>query len=363
VLAQWPLPTGLGGAVGDLTLGLAEWIGGGALSGGIYAALFVVLCGLSLGLLWTSYLRRPAGVSTAGRPSAPIDERDNHGLYDDETEGPSDGRLRLLLGIAAHWALTAKAAGRRLLRRIARRGSATDSFRKEPLFRSDDMDFAEEGEFDDAFAEAVAERSAPAPAQRRTVQPPAPRPKPSSRAKKEAQPSFLPPEDFELPPLNLLFEPPPQRRREKTVDSTALEQNARLLEGVLEDFGVRGEIINIRPGPVVTLYELEPAPGIKSSRVIGLADDIARSMSAISARVAVIPARTPSASNCRTSTAKPSSCASSWPPPTTTTPRPNWLCRSARPSVASRSSPIWRACRIFWSPARPARANRCPSTR
>ena len=70
-----------------------------------------------------------------------------------------------------------------------------------------------------------------------------------------------------------------------------LEQNARMLEGVLEDFGVRGEIIHVRPGPVVTLYELEPAPGIKSSRVIGLADDIARSMSAISARVAVVPGR------------------------------------------------------------------------
>jgi len=75
------------------------------------------------------------------------------------------------------------------------------------------------------------------------------------------------------------------------MSSDALEQNARLLEGVLEDFGVRGEIVNVRPGPVVTLYELEPAPGIKSSRVIGLADDIARSMSAISARVAVVPGR------------------------------------------------------------------------
>jgi S-DNA-T family DNA segregation ATPase FtsK/SpoIIIE len=70
-----------------------------------------------------------------------------------------------------------------------------------------------------------------------------------------------------------------------------LEQNARMLEGVLDDFGVKGQIINVRPGPVVTLYELEPAPGIKSSRVISLADDIARSMSAISARVAVVQGR------------------------------------------------------------------------
>ena len=122
------------------------------------------------------------------------------------------------------------------------------------------------------------------------MQPPAPQAKPGPRIKKEAQPSLLPSEGYELPSLHLLTEPP-QRRRDTAIDHGALEQNARLLEGVLEDFGVRGEIINVRPGPVVTLYELEPAPGIKSSRVISLADDIARSMSAISARVAVIPGR------------------------------------------------------------------------
>ena len=79
--------------------------------------------------------------------------------------------------------------------------------------------------------------------------------------------------------------------KDQSLSTDALEANARLLEGVLEDFGVKGEIINVRPGPVVTLYELEPAPGIKSSRVIGLADDIARSMSAIACRVAVVPGR------------------------------------------------------------------------
>ena len=84
------------------------------------------------------------------------------------------------------------------------------------------------------------------------------------------------------------------RRARKRATSPApsteeIEENAESLESVLEDFGVKGEIINARPGPVVTLYELEPAPGIKSSRVIGLADDIARSMSAVSARVAVVP--------------------------------------------------------------------------
>ncbi|GGD41037.1 hypothetical protein GCM10011335_49750 [Aureimonas glaciei] len=95
---------------------------------------------------------------------------------------------------------------------------------------------------------------------------------------------------FELPPIDLLS-PPKQRARDTMLSPEILQENARLLEGVLDDFGVRGEIIEVRPGPVVTLYELEPAPGIKSSRVIGLADDIARSMSAISARVAVIPGK------------------------------------------------------------------------
>ena len=96
--------------------------------------------------------------------------------------------------------------------------------------------------------------------------------------------------EFQLPPLSLLAEPDASNGKTQ-LSADALEQNARLLEGVLEDFGIRGEIINVRPGPVVTLYELEPAPGIKSSRVIGLADDIARSMSAISVRVAVVPGR------------------------------------------------------------------------
>ncbi|WP_206454637.1 DNA translocase FtsK [Aurantimonas marina] len=95
---------------------------------------------------------------------------------------------------------------------------------------------------------------------------------------------------FELPSIDFLT-PPKPRSRDSTLSPEALQENARLLEGVLEDFGVKGEIIEVRPGPVVTLYELEPAPGIKSSRVIGLADDIARSMSAIAARVAVIPGK------------------------------------------------------------------------
>ncbi|WP_137933075.1 DNA translocase FtsK [Mesorhizobium comanense] len=96
-------------------------------------------------------------------------------------------------------------------------------------------------------------------------------------------------EIYELPSEELLQQPP--EGQGFYMSQERLEQNADLLESVLEDFGVRGEIIHVRPGPVVTLYEFEPAPGVKSSRVIGLADDIARSMSAVSARVAVVPGR------------------------------------------------------------------------
>jgi DNA segregation ATPase FtsK/SpoIIIE, S-DNA-T family len=116
--------------------------------------------------------------------------------------------------------------------------------------------------------------------------------KQGKKIKKDTQPGlrFSKSSEFEFPPLTLLSEP---KRTSKGPDisDSALEQNARMLEGVLEDFGVKGQIIKVRPGPVVTLYELEPAPGIKSSRVISLADDIARSMSAISARVAVVSGR------------------------------------------------------------------------
>ncbi|MGE0257332.1 MAG: DNA translocase FtsK 4TM domain-containing protein [Alphaproteobacteria bacterium] len=122
-----------------------------------------------------------------------------------------------------------------------------------------------------------------------------PRAKPdsvASRAEHDARPSpdRVPPPEPVLPSLGLLTNPPAGRA--EVVDDEALARNARMLETVLEDYGVRGQIVQVRPGPVVTLYELEPAPGIKASRVIGLADDIARSMSAISVRVAVVPGRT-----------------------------------------------------------------------
>jgi S-DNA-T family DNA segregation ATPase FtsK/SpoIIIE len=120
-----------------------------------------------------------------------------------------------------------------------------------------------------------------------------PKPLPEGRraaAEREPALEFEGPPDYELPSLDLLHLPEPGQRT-ATVNEEALRGNAEILEGVLGDFGVRGEIVKVNPGPVVTLYELEPAPGTKSSRVISLADDIARSMSAVSVRVAVVPGK------------------------------------------------------------------------
>ncbi len=112
----------------------------------------------------------------------------------------------------------------------------------------------------------------------------------SGRDAREAQGAlpFAKTKGFKLPRLDLLAKP---AIRSDAIDEAGLRQNAELLQGVLSDFGVKGEIVHVRPGPVVTLYEFEPAPGVKSSRVINLADDIARSMSTMAARVAVVPGR------------------------------------------------------------------------
>ena len=116
---------------------------------------------------------------------------------------------------------------------------------------------------------------------------------PSRQAMAESQPRLrfdeMTSQPYELPPLSLLSSPSTVERH--ALSDEALEENARMLESVLDDYGVKGEIVSVRPGPVVTMYELEPAPGLKASRVIGLADDIARSMSALSARVSTVPGR------------------------------------------------------------------------
>ncbi|VXC94647.1 FtsK/SpoIIIE family DNA translocase [Sphingomonas sp. 8AM] len=169
----------------------------------------------------------------------------------------------------------------RLLRRRARDGD--ESF--------------EEAAFDDAADDGDAPFSptrTPAP---RAVAQPDNRPAPVI-SDRTTSPSLAPPkpqqrldlrDTFVLPSLDLLT--PAPANQSGPVDKAGLERNARLLETVLDDFKVQGAITEVRPGPVVTMYELEPAPGTKANRVIALADDIARNMSAISARVATIPGR------------------------------------------------------------------------
>ncbi|MDO5658683.1 MAG: DNA translocase FtsK [Paracoccus sp. (in: a-proteobacteria)] len=122
---------------------------------------------------------------------------------------------------------------------------------------------------------------------------PAKKPAPSRQARAEAQPSLRFDEaggGYERPPLSLLTAALSTGQHQ--LSDEAMAENARMLEAVLDDYGVKGQITAVRPGPVVTLYELEPAPGLKASRVIGLSDDIARSMSALSARVSTVPGRT-----------------------------------------------------------------------
>ncbi len=285
--ARWPLPTGLGGVLGDALYGGARNIVGLAASplGGFVAFVFAAIAILAL-------------TAAAGFGLSEPDEADDaadDGQQDDRAGASRDdepGFGVFLLGWIAHGIMVFRGA---LSRRVALRlplprlaGMPADGpaapatrLRREPVMERDGAAFndARMPEGQDIEARHIAHIAEKAPSL-----------KPGKRVQKEAQPSFLDQERdrFELPALSYLTEP---KKAVITISKDALEQNATLLEGVLEDFGVRGEITNVRPGPVVTLYELEPAPGTKSSRVISLADDIARSMSAVSARVAVVSGR------------------------------------------------------------------------
>ncbi|RWK58012.1 DNA translocase FtsK [Mesorhizobium sp.] len=336
----WPLPTGLGGVFGDMVLKIPGLIVGGYPTGLIASVLAVLLAAPALWLFayGSALIARQNGFAVLEQPAAP-DPRDQADLLFDNDEDEGDEGI-LALGAITHWWLSLRA----YLRRRAARRRERDDFEPEmeprasawrrAAERVESAEFAEarmspdgrarvEPEF---FAAMVNDRSAslgpddadvfdddddmdfaPEPVGQRSTAPnakvqpfrsdaatrvaaPAPRPVPGARVQREAQTSLIGSEQFEMPSLHFLSEPK-NVVRDASLSKDALEQNARLLEGVLEDFGVKGEIIHVRPGPVVTLYELEPAPGIKSSRVIGLSDDIARSMSAIACRVAVVPGR------------------------------------------------------------------------
>ncbi len=185
--------------------------------------------------------------------------------------------------------------------RILRRAQATaPETRSGSPWGADDIGTGRELGFDDstdAESRAIAERFAPASGERPAPAPAAPvaedEPEPARVRKaplfagftgKRATPTYRP------PPMNLLRRPPPGKGGTE-LSQTVLRGTARLLEEVLADFSIKGEVREIKPGPVVTLFELEPARGTKSSRVVALAEDIARSMSVTSARAAIIPGR------------------------------------------------------------------------
>ena len=347
----WPLPTGLGGVFGDMVLKIPAMALGGYPTGLIATVHRRSCCAvpaLFLAAYGSALLFRSNGFAAIEeQPARDVPEVNDLAFDDERDEGI------LALGAITHWWLSARAFVRRRLasrrveddfydappamtggwRRAAEqvesaekaeaRVSVDGRTRVEPEFfaaivadgrntlsapRHDEIaddvvdDFVDEDEGDIPFdRETLADKPMTAPrsqpyrspspsASPVRVDSPAPRPVPGARVQREAQTSLIRSDSFEMPSLHFLSEPK-SVVRDASLSKDALEQNARMLEGVLEDFGVKGEIIHVRPGPVVTLYELEPAPGIKSSRVIGLADDIARSMSAIAARVAVVPGR------------------------------------------------------------------------
>ena len=332
---SWPLPNGLGGVLGDMALKIPSLFTGGFPSGLVAVILGVLLAPFAGWLL--AY-----GAGLTGREAAArTDDADIAGI-DDEEDAPSGS---LMLGAITHFWYTLRGRVRRLagFASSARRRVMPDepldlnteyhpddepmfatprpatservepgfapvsrqraiSHDDEPPFDLDDDvlpdgvlsgDMDEDDPAADWRPQAAPSRAAssdrPTGASPR-IAAPAERPKPGARVQRDAQGSMLDEHGFSLPSVHLLAEAR-NMAKDASLSPEALEQNARMLEGVLEDFGVKGEIIHVRPGPVVTLYELEPAPGIKSSRVIGLADDIARSMSAIAARVAVVPGR------------------------------------------------------------------------
>jgi S-DNA-T family DNA segregation ATPase FtsK/SpoIIIE len=259
--AHWPLPCGLGGVIGDAVLRLPMVLFGVPMTGANRLAAAIVL-----GIAALIAFAGAAGIIWRDTPDD--EEEVEEATADDEGGWVS-------LGWLIHEVLSIRARIARLFRRRPATPAAARPAvprRIEPRFNAPPVQYA--GDEADDVAEKVDEADAAEP--RAPRKPRAPKPRRSNGG-------------YTLPALELLTQPSKISRT--TVSTETLQQNATALEGVLGDFGVRGEIINARPGPVVTLYELEPAPGIKSSRVISLADDIARSMSALSARVAVVSGR------------------------------------------------------------------------
>src|ERR1700687_1773757 len=265
----WPLPTGLGGVVGDALVRAPAVVFGPP------GIIYRLVLGIILFAAMVATFLIASGMGSRPQEDELTSIEDDDAPFVEEDEGGS-----VSLGWAFHAAMSAKARLWRLLTLAyswlvasAPAPRPTSFERQEPNLgdrAAPSLAPQAEEDLDDDDEEIPAAR--------------APRKQAAARA-----PARRSSDKFELPPIAVLSSPKASDRQ--PLSKSELDSNSRALEGVLGDFGVRGEIVKPPPGPGVTLYELEPAPGIKSSRVIGLADDIARSMSALSARVAVVPGR------------------------------------------------------------------------
>ncbi|MCJ2029536.1 DNA translocase FtsK [Methylobacterium sp. J-043] len=320
---RWPLPTGMGGVAGDALLAGTRMLVGplAHFAGFLFAACAILSLTAACRVTKPDFEEDEEVPYGASRPAPRSGRASAHEERHDADE-PSLGILSL--GALAQAVMRGRASLRTRLESwqappdedeglayagaspalAARRAFADPeeapwapqarersdvSGRREPQFEP------EEDDSDEAPTRAAAQRPAPigTGADMAADEPPTrvARPLPQAPAARP-RPAEPRPEAGEYrPPALELLARPREAAPGSEVSAEALEQNATMLEATLQDFGVRGDILAVRPGPVVTLYELEPAPGTKSSRVIALADDIARSMSAASARVAVVPGR------------------------------------------------------------------------
>jgi DNA segregation ATPase FtsK/SpoIIIE, S-DNA-T family len=306
VTGRWPLPTGLGGVLGDALTFIPKHILGA--HGPLLLALAVIFAAVAILALAAAVGKaKPDPYFDEDEDDEPAPAKKRAAAAPEEDAAGEPGLALVLVGGMIHALLSAKSSLARAFawRREQRATLAPwqDAARRVGA-SLDQRHLREDPNFDLAFepsayappaaraARQAADADSQAPPGHSRVTPGTANLKSGQRLQREIQPSMLDrlsKNKYQLPPLLMLAEP--KRGAVNRISEEALQQNARLLEGVLDDFGVKGEIINVRPGPVVTLYELEPAPGIKSSRVISLADDIARSMSAVSARVAVVQGR------------------------------------------------------------------------
>jgi DNA segregation ATPase FtsK/SpoIIIE, S-DNA-T family len=273
-LASWPLATGLGGVIGSMVLDRAATALGqtGISSAFVYLGVAMVFVAVALWIYGVGLSRHE------WRASGIILGMGANVLGDGMKKG------RAAFGVVPAWR-----------QRWSDHRAAHDNSDglSEDIDTSADIDVRitlGEDEEDETADAALNTSANNATTRSGLVAPRKPKPKTGRKAKaaRQGKLALEPGDSYVLPPLELLeaHDATPER---KAHNKDTLEQNAKFLGTVLEDFGVKGEIVKVRPGPVVTLYELAPAPGTKTSRVIGLSDDIARSMSAVSVRVAVVP--------------------------------------------------------------------------